>query len=268
MSSIVKVTTKLDHLNDFCIFVEESPKFQKWIKQAIIYNEVEIKSFDLTDVNFFGKPSSKTLGFYKGFAEVYDLIIRRKIEKINDKSELERLTKLEKIPINICFNRGDAVACIVIVKNTDTKKKYVLLARQVRTPALRYLVEAIAGMVDTDTGNLSGVMLKELKEEANITLNKNDLIDLGENIYPSSGGSDESIKLFAYETEMNDIDFQLKISKFFGVDNENIHLIAIPYEDFDNYLDIIGDVKAECAWRRYQRKIKSLNNKSICCNIV
>jgi hypothetical protein len=49
-------------------------------------------------------------------------------------------------------------------------------------------------------------------------------------------------------------------------DKEVIQLIFIEFDEFDDVLDEIGDVKAECAWRRYKRilekRAKNMNKES------
>ena len=73
-------------------------------------------------------------------------------------------------------------------------------------------------------------------------------------VRPSCGGCDEAIHLFAYETEITQAEYDEKLSRVYGDGSyERIKLLFFDYESFDDTLDIIGDIKAECCWRRYNR---------------
>lgn len=64
-------------------------------------------------------------------------------------------------------------------------------------PAGQYTLECPAGMLDED-GNFIGVAAKELKEETGLEIEEKKLIPLG-SIYPSPGGCDEEVILFALD---------------------------------------------------------------------
>ena len=163
---------------------------------------------------------------------------------------------------NIVFCRGNSVAVLIIVTIKETSKKYVLLCKQIRLPVGKILIEACAGMLDDKVENseVLGVVFKEIKEETGFEIKKNDLIKLGNPIIPSGGGCDENIQLYAWESSINENEFDEKQLKIFGCkeENESIQLCFYDYDEFDNILDEIGDVKAECCWRRYKNLSKSI----------
>jgi 8-oxo-dGTP pyrophosphatase MutT (NUDIX family) len=203
---------------------------------------IEVKSFIMTDVNMFGP----NVGFYKGTADAYEISTGIKIMS------------------NICFNRGSCVCCLVIITNSDTSEKFVLLTKQPRVPAGRFCIEALAGMVDNNTSNLAKAMFAELKEEAGIIISINDpgFINLGNPFWHSQGGSDEYIQPYALELTMSSSEISSKLGRLFGVEDERIHLCIIPIDRFENELSLYGDAKAEICWYRY---MSFLQKKSITC---
>lgn len=208
-----------------------SPKFRKWLDD-FNKEEIDIREFILTDVDFFGKISPEKLGFVKGYGIAFDR------------------TSGEQIPA-IAFLRGDAVAILIVVTITETGKRYVLMCKQLRFPCGRSLVEACAGMIDDKTKNVTGVVFKEVQEETGFVIAESSLIALG-SIRPSGGGCDEIIHLYAWETEIGAQEFAEKQERIYGAGPlEKIKLLFYPFDAFDDEVDALGDVKAECAWRRY-----------------
>ena len=70
------------------------------------------------------------------------------------------------IPGNVVFLRGAAAAVLPIVSAVERPfEKLVILCGQYRVPAGGYIYEACAGMADGVTGDLKGVMIKEMEEE-------------------------------------------------------------------------------------------------------
>jgi len=154
-------------------------------------------------------------------------------------------TDTEGTPLpGIVFLRGSAVAVLIIVKVNG--EKYVLLTKQIRVPIGKEFLEIPAGMLD-GSGNFAGKMADEIREETSLVVNINELIQLGEPICPSPGGCDESIQLYAYETEITLEKMQELINKIHGNINENekINLVFMPLHQFDNELkNNFNDVKA------------------------
>lgn len=213
-----------------------SEKFQKWIDD-IDREAIELKEFTVTDVDFFGPAAPSRLGFVKGVGIAFDRISG------------------DRIPA-IAFIRGASVAVLIVVTVFETNQKFVLLCKQLRFPAGRALVEACAGMLDNETRNVTGVVFKEIQEETGFVINEDDLIELG-TVRPSGGGCDEQIHLFAWETTISEQDFTLKQKQVFGEGiHEKIKLQFYDFSTFDETLDALGDVKAECCWRRYLRYLK------------
>ena len=128
-------------------------------------------------------------------------------------------TDTEGTPLpGIVFLRGSAVAVLIIVKVNG--EKYVLLTKQIRVPIGKEFLEIPAGMLD-GSGNFAGKMADEIREETSLVVNINELIELGKPIYPSPGGCDESIQLYAYETEITPEEMQELISIVHGNIDEN-----------------------------------------------
>lgn len=185
-------------------------------------------------MDFFGPVEPNRLGFLKGFGTAFDKVTGDRISAI-------------------AFIRGGAVAVLIVVRVRETGKKYVLLCRQLRFPSGRALVEACAGMIDSKTGNVDGVAFKEVREETGFVITESTLIHLGEPIRPSGGGCDEVIHLYAWETEISQAEFEEKQKAVFGEgEYEKIKLLFYDFDSFDDELNRIGDVKAECCWRRYK----------------
>lgn len=118
------------------------------------------------------------------------------------------------------FLRGGSVAILLILETESQSTldkqpgRWAVLTVQPRIPAGSLeMVELPAGMID-DSGTFSGTAAKEIKEECGIEIPAHKLIDLTslalgdfsraenerleEAVYPSPGGSDEFMKIYAY----------------------------------------------------------------------
>lgn len=73
-------------------------------------------------------------------------------------------------------------------------------------------------MID-ESGHFSGVAAKELKEEADIDIELKELIELG-SFYPSPGGCDEELLMFAVEKNLSDEKIKEITSKIHGEHDE------------------------------------------------
>lgn len=233
----VSIIAEYPHLNSKLSAICDSPKFTDWVKGFFDQKEITLQEFHVTDVDFFGPVNPSRLGFVKGFGIAHDA------------------TNGDAIPA-IAFIRGGAVAVLIIVNVVETGAKYVLLCKQLRFPSGGMKVEACAGMVDHRTATVVGVAFNEVKEETGFVITESDLIQLGQ-ITPSAGGCDEIIHLYAWETSINQEEFEEKQRKVYGEGQyEKIKLLFYPFDKFDDVLDQIGDVKAECCWRRYLNFLK------------
>lgn len=115
--------------------------------------------------------------------------------------------------------RGPSVAMLVMLIPDDahegTDERYVILTVQPRVPAGSLaFVEIPAGMVD-DAGSFKGAAAKEIEEELGMTITEDELTCLSElaassnaaqdeedlplAMFPSAGGCDEHVTIYAHE---------------------------------------------------------------------
>jgi hypothetical protein len=74
---------------------------------------------------------------------------------------------------------------------------------------------------------------------------------------PSPGACDELIYLYAYQTVMSSKEFEEKQQKLYGnaEEHEEIQLQFVEINEYENMvLEETGDVKGECAFRRYKQQ--------------
>lgn len=151
-----------------------------------------LRSIDVQSANWFGRSK---LGFVK-----LEAIVR------NDEDS--------KLP-GVVLLRGGAVAVLMVLRPPQTKdERYVVMTEQPRIPAgsLQFL-EIPAGMLDGET-HFSGTAAKEIEEETNMRIPKEELINMTElalkdskvkdsklrnAMYPSPGGCDEFIPIYLWE---------------------------------------------------------------------
>ncbi|KAG0129014.1 hypothetical protein HOY82DRAFT_488791 [Tuber indicum] len=157
--------------------------------------EYSLKSITIQSVDFFGSGDKKRVGFIKLSTSVGN-------------------AKGESIPGSV-FLRGGSVAILLILEPEGTEGElWAVLTVQPRIPAGSLeMVELPAGMID-DAGTFAGAAASEIEEECGIRIPEDKLIDLTslalkgfastekerleEAIYPSPGGSDEFMKIFAH----------------------------------------------------------------------
>ena len=199
----------------------ESKKMSNWL--GALSSDFEVEALDIQTIDMFGP----NVGFVKFNANV----------------------KCKGSPVpGIVFMRGDSVAILIILSVGG--EKYILCTKQPRFPigTSEYL-EIPAGMMD-EAGSFSGVAAKELEEETHIKVDKKDLIHLG-GIYPSPGGCDEFIELFALELIID----QDRFNEIQGAatgnieEGEKITLQIIPYREAHT----LTDAKALCAILKYEK---------------
>lgn len=197
-----------------------SLKFQNWVNS--ISPQYDVRLIHIESVNMFGQ----NVGFIKLNCEAY----------FNGKP----------VP-GIVFIRGASVSILIILilPNGD---KHILLVVQPRIAiGCSGYDEAVAGMMD-EAGNFIGVAAKEIQEETGLTIVESELIPLG-SIYPSPGGCDELIKLYAYEYNISEEEFVELQGKATGCieEDEQIILKTIPYREIINS----EDPKLLCSWAKY-----------------
>jgi hypothetical protein len=215
-----------------------SPKLKEWCDAQVDAGVVHTEKVTVNDIKFFGPVAPERVGF---------------VALEGTATEIETG---DKVMASYVFVRGGSVAVFVHVSVVSNRRvdHYGVFTEQIRYPFGQKLREICAGCVDTETKNVMGVALTELKEELGIIVNVEDLTPLG-NIIPSGGGTYEAIDLFYLSVSLTEEEVGDKISRSFGDGvGEKIRLIFTPYEEMDSFLDNIGDVKAECAWRRIQHR--------------
>ena len=235
----IPLIPKYPHLVDSMDALQSAPKMINWVSKLDL-TQLEVRSITIADIDWFAaKPDPKKLGFVKVSIDATDK------------------TTGKKILSNIVFIRGDAVAILIIVKVKSAVRgritEHVLLCEQMRLPTGGRRREICAGMMDSE-GNIASVALKEIEEETGFKIqNVSELISLG-SMYPSQGGCDEEIHLYAWTTMITEQEFEEKMCRVFGnsLEGEEIKLSFVPMKEFrQTVLTEIKDSKAETAVRRY-----------------
>lgn len=129
------------------------------------------------------------------------------------------------------FGRGEAVVILLY----DLKAEMIVLVEQCRVGALKnalatgqsdkaWLIEPVAGMIDAGEIPLQACV-RETQEEAGYILQESDFEFIAQ-YYPSPGGSDEILHLYAAEVDIN------LIPDYSGLveENEDIHLIKLSFK--------------------------------------
>lgn len=218
--------------------VINSPKVKEWCNLQIDNGVVNTESVTIKDVKFFGPVAPERVGF---------VVLEGKATEVSTGNP---------VAATYAFVRGGSVAVFVRVSVITNRgvDDYAIFTEQIRYPLGGKLQEICAGCVDEKTNNVKGVALTELEEELGIKVSVDDLTPLG-SIIPSGGGTYETIDLFYLQVTLTEEEVGEKIARSFGEDTgENIRLIFTPYEEVESFLDMVGDVKAECAWRRIQSR--------------
>ncbi|KAH0604788.1 uncharacterized protein H6S33_006456 [Morchella sextelata] len=149
------------------------------------------------------------------------------------------------------FLRGGSVAILLVLetKSKGRNERWAVLTVQPRIPAGSLeMVELPAGMID-DSGTFAGAAAKEIQEECGIEIPEDKLIDLTskalgtlaaaederleEAVYPSPGGSDEFMKIYAYVHQVDEGKLDEWKGKLTGLrdEGEKITLKLVRLED-------------------------------------
>lgn len=173
------------------------------------------------------------------------------------------------------FLRGGSVAILMILtpeEDETNNERWVVMTQQPRVPAGSLaFYEIPAGMID-DAGTVSLAAAKEMYEETGLTVHPSELTDmtklalknakltLKENrgseehlqkaMYPSPGGSDEYIALFLWPRTMPRIQINELRGKLTGVNDENIRVKLVRYEEL--WKEGARDAKTLAAWALYE----------------
>ena len=183
----------------------------------------------------------------------------------------------------IALLRGASVGMLVILTPDDVaedaNERYAFLTIQPRIPggSLAF-AELPAGMADEE-GNLKFVAVKELKEELGLTFNTQQLISLGEfaeqasksntsalsedlpfAMFPSVGGSDEYVQLFATEIQVTRKQITEWNGKYTGEAQEGEKITTKIVHLDDMWKVAVRDSKALVAkflWDQYEAQRKA-----------
>ncbi len=208
-----------------------SKPFQDWL--ASVSDRFVVKSVKFQSVDMFGP----RVGFIKFVADVTD-------------------TNGKFVP-GIVFMRGGAVGMLPVLKCKG--KKYTILTVQPRVATGRFdFVEIPAGMLD-GSGNFGGVAAKELDEELGVKISQDELIDLTEfagyagGSFVSPGGTDETLRLFAYEKDVTEEELASYEGKCTGLieEGEQITLKIVELES----LWRIDDMKTTVIYTLYEKYV-------------
>lgn len=167
----------------------------------------------------------------------------------------------EKVP-DIVFLRGDSVAILVILecprahddlaREIYQTEEYAVLTVQPRFAARSFaFAEIPAGMLD-GSDNFVGAAAKELEQElgSDFKITFDELVPLGDAFFPSPGGCDERIKLFACVHKVSRAFVEELEGRHTGCleENERITLKIVPLEDLAN----LPDAKSQLAYWRWR----------------
>ena len=225
--------------NDMLKAVVASQKMREWCDAQVDEGVVDTNKVTIHNVKFFGPVLPEKLGF------------------VMLEGNAHEISTGDKVMATCAFVRGGSVGVFVrarvVASDGAIVGDYGVFTEQIRYPMGKKLIESCAGCVDAQTGDIKGVAMTELQEELGIIVNTEDVHDLG-SIIPSGGGTYEKIDLYYLCITLTEEEFQEKKAKLFGIGDEKIRLKFAPLDQMDAFLDTIGDVKAECSWRRMQNK--------------
>jgi ADP-sugar diphosphatase len=209
--------------------VTSSKQFQDWLT-SLDRKRFQVNSIHIQSVDMFGAK----LGFVKFKANVVD-------------------EKGKFIP-GIVFMRGGSVGILLIL--VCEGKEYTVLTVQPRIATGSFSFKEIpAGMLD-GSGNFAGVAAKEIDEELGLKISEADLTSLSElahherGFFVSPGGTEETIRLFAFRQEVTKDELAAMDGKCAGVlsESEQITLQIIPLDDIVS----IPDGKTIVAYTLYK----------------
>jgi 8-oxo-dGTP pyrophosphatase MutT (NUDIX family) len=174
-----------------------------------------------------------------------------------------------KILPGTAFIRGGAVCCLLLIKNSDTKDYFMVVVEEIKVPVGASVIQTPAGMKDSDN-NIRGKIIDEIKEETGIVvsnnlvyhkeidhLQSNTLIQF-DGFYPSQGGCDEFIDVFAYVTELTSSQLEKVNGRQLGNANEN-EMIKVHVKSLEwSVIDKIQDSKLLVAASKFDRKFPGI----------
>lgn len=212
------------------------PRFKAWLES--VDDRYLVKTVRVQNVDMFGPVK---VGFIKFSADVVD--------------SLAQGDKVKNLP-GIVFMRGGAVAIVMALKCKGKLKTILTVQPRIASGRFNFR-ECPAGMLDGETSNFAGTAAKELKEELGMVVTADELIDLTSHfgmpngIFPSPGGSDETIRIFAVEREISEEELATYEGKATGALDEG-EQITLEIADFDALLTL-DDAKSIIGHGLYTR---------------
>lgn len=223
---------KYPHIEEHLAAIVAAPKVMKWIDRLLEKNELLVSEILATDVNFFGE--------HLGFLKCIVYCVSKETGK--------------NIASNIVVIRGDSVCVYIIVTVKETGRQYVLFVEQFRVAGQGIKTEVPAGMCDltVEDSEILGPVFKEIWEECGLRPKKNELVQLGPKVFLSIGLLDEGVTCFLLRVTVTQAEFDAMTQNIYGEDaNEEIKLLFCEIEKIDEFLNQIGDAKADICHRRY-----------------
>ncbi len=233
-------------------------KFNNWYYKCID-NNINIRSVKIDAVTMFGP----NIGF---------LYLTADSSVIKNKESEE----MQQLP-GVTFIRGDAVCCLFVIKNTTNNTYNMVLVEQARVPISQRCLETPAGMLD-GSNQFGGTMVKEIKEETKIDISGHEfmlkhqventyklpihtLMELGE-FFPSQGGCDEKLKVFAYVCEKTQKEIDEINNRITGEASEHEHIIVKVQDLSWENIDATEDSKLLVAASKFDRKFPGIIKKN------
>ncbi len=184
------------------------PGFKKILKK--VFAPVEVCGYLIKEITFyhtaaFGNPANNPPGF------CYISVGSDKYINVGRTPTTDGVAPTIVADNSLVLIRNDAVSVLVVAMYEG--KLYFLTCKQRRmayplqhaanaavysTNAAEYAVEAVAGMIDPQSGAFSSVVAKEMQEELGLVLNAALLVEVGQGVMPSMGGCSETIHEFIY----------------------------------------------------------------------
>lgn len=234
-------------ISSFSLF---NSKFNKWL-DACILNKLDVRAVTIDAITMFGP----NIGFIYFTASVFD-------------------KHGNQMPGTV-FLRGDSATCLLIAEVVDEEGAVVdhkmIVVEEVKVPVSQAIMQPPSGMLD-DSNNIKGKMIDEIREECGITI-QNELVyynnitetrpPIGtlihfDSFWPSQGGCDESIEVFAYvhqlsTTELAEIDGRITGNR---AEKEiiKVHILPLCW----TIIDRIRDSKLLVAAGKFDRKFPGI----------
>lgn len=169
----------------------------------------------------------------------------------------------------VIFLRGGSVAVLMILRPKDAPgERYVILTEQPRIGACSTgFLEIPAGMLDDESGNVTGKAMKEIREETGLTVQGKELIDMTalalENaeskeglqpaMYPSPANLDEYIPILLWEKTMDRKQIDSLKGRLTGERVKDDELITLRVSDYNVlWREGARDAKTLAAWALYE----------------